>query len=210
MPKHAESTKPAARASGTETRYVTETARHGAGPPAHVLTISIPMDEAIDVAVFPVKMAGRVLSSNGGLPLYAGLGVLAAAQVIEWPVAALAGMGYAVLSRWGPLRPAAHTPPGADGKASGSETGRSNGSATASANRNTNAGPTRNTNASATRKTNASATRKTNAGATRKTNAGATRKTNAGATRKTNAGATRKTASATAGTSRKASGATAG
>ncbi len=153
MPKHAESTKTASRASGTETRYVTETARHGAGQPARVLTITIPMDEAIDVAVFPVKMAGRVLSSSGGLPLYAGLGVLAAAQVIEWPVAALAGVGYAVLRRWGPLRPAAHTPPGADGTASGSATGRPNASATGSANRNTNAGATRKTNAGATRKT---------------------------------------------------------
>ena len=153
MPKHAESTKTASRASGTETRYVTETARHGAGQPARVLTITIPMDEAIDVAVFPVKMAGRVLSSSGGLPLYAGLGVLAAAQVIEWPVAALAGVGYAVLRRWGPLRPAAHTPPGADGTASGSATGRPNASATGSANRNTNACATRKTNAGATRKT---------------------------------------------------------
>ncbi|HUK69450.1 MAG TPA: hypothetical protein VLW50_11990 [Streptosporangiaceae bacterium] len=129
MPKREESINTVTRAAKPEARDVPQTgqARDAAGPTAHMLTINIPMDEAIDVAAFPVKMAGRVLAAKGGLPLYAGLGVLAAAQVIEWPVAALAGVSYAVLRRWGPLRPAAVHPPETNGKASGKAAGRANG-----------------------------------------------------------------------------------
>jgi hypothetical protein len=77
----------------------------GAGPGGHALTVTIPLDRAIDVATFPVTAASRVLSAKGGLPVYLGLGVLAVADVIDLPLAAATGVGYAVLRRWGPLRP---------------------------------------------------------------------------------------------------------
>jgi len=81
-----------------------------AAPREHTLTVTVPLDRAIDVAKAPVTTAGRVLSSMGGLPVYVGLGVLAVAEIIEWPVAVAAGAGYAVLRRWGPLRPASTSP----------------------------------------------------------------------------------------------------
>ena len=108
MPKHNESANRAAqRTSRSAPPGADETGQAPGGPgfPAHVLTINIPLDEAIEMAEFPVRLTGRMLSSKGGIPLYAGLGILAAAQIIEWPVAAAAGVGYAVLRRWGPLRP---------------------------------------------------------------------------------------------------------
>jgi hypothetical protein len=39
-----------------------------------------------------------------GLPAYVGVGALAVAGVVEWPVAAAAGAGVAALRRWGPGR----------------------------------------------------------------------------------------------------------
>ena len=72
------------------------------------LTVTIPLDRAAELVAAPVSAAGRVLSSRGGLPVYVGLAVMAAADVIAWPVAAAAGLGYAVLRKWGP---ADHTHP---------------------------------------------------------------------------------------------------
>jgi hypothetical protein len=82
---------------------------HSAGPPAsrREVTITVPLDRAVDAVTMPVATASRVLSAAGGLPFYAGLGVLAAADVISWPVAVTAGAGYLALRKWGPLqRPA--------------------------------------------------------------------------------------------------------
>jgi len=64
--------------------------------------------KAINAAAAPVATARRVLPANGGLPLYAGLGALAVASVLEWPVAIGIGIGYAVLRSNGHLgqRPA--------------------------------------------------------------------------------------------------------
>jgi hypothetical protein len=55
-----------------------------------------------------VTTARRVLPAKGGLPLYTGLGALAVASVLEWPVAIGIGIGYAVLRSQGHLgeRPA--------------------------------------------------------------------------------------------------------
>lgn len=76
--------------------------------PGRSLTVNIPIERAIDVAKQPVTAARRALSgTRGGLPVYVGLGVLAVADVIDPPLAAATGIGYAVLRRWGPLRPAA-------------------------------------------------------------------------------------------------------
>lgn len=51
----------------------------------------------LDAAMAPVAVARRVLPAKKGLPLYLGLGVLGAAEVLEWPVAIGIGVGYAVL-----------------------------------------------------------------------------------------------------------------
>ena len=67
------------------------------------LTVTIPLDQVAVVVSETLRGAGRALSSRGGLPVYAGLGVLAAADVIAWPAAVTAGLGYAVLRWWGPF-----------------------------------------------------------------------------------------------------------
>ncbi|MGV9252382.1 hypothetical protein [Streptomyces sp. NPDC003697] len=70
-------------------------------------TITIPLDDVAHAAqkiiTLPVAAAQRVLPAKGGLPLYAGLGALALAGALEWPVAAGIGIGYAVLRRSGAL-----------------------------------------------------------------------------------------------------------
>ncbi|MEU2392605.1 hypothetical protein [Streptomyces sp. NPDC007369] len=58
---------------------------------------------AANAAMVPVAFARQVLPAKKGLPLYLGLGVLAAADVLEWPVAIGIGLGYAVLRRDGGL-----------------------------------------------------------------------------------------------------------
>ncbi|MEV6112612.1 hypothetical protein AB0L59_08795 [Streptomyces sp. NPDC052109] len=72
-------------------------------------TITIPLDSVAHAAqkavAVPVAAAQRILPAKGGLPLYVGLGALALAGVLEWPVAAGIGIGYAVLRRGGALPP---------------------------------------------------------------------------------------------------------
>jgi hypothetical protein len=53
------------------------------------------LDRVTGVATAPVAAADRILPAMGGLPLYLGLAGLAAVGVLEWPVAAAAGLGYA-------------------------------------------------------------------------------------------------------------------
>ncbi|NXY95430.1 hypothetical protein HYE82_13740 [Streptomyces sp. BR123] len=70
---------------------------------------------AANAAMLPVAVARQVLPAKKGLPLYLGLGVLAAADVLDWPVAIGIGLGYAVLRRDGGLigaPPTAAAPPG--------------------------------------------------------------------------------------------------
>lgn len=80
-------------------------------------TITIPLDNVAHAAqkavTLPITAAQRILPAKGGLPLYAGLGALALAGALEWPVAAGIGIGYAVLRRGGafsPPPPAPQTP----------------------------------------------------------------------------------------------------
>jgi hypothetical protein len=54
-------------------------------------------------AAAPVAAARRVLATKGGLPLYAGLGGLALAGIIDWPVALAAGTGYGLARFWASL-----------------------------------------------------------------------------------------------------------
>jgi hypothetical protein len=66
--------------------------------------VTIPADKifstATDIVMTPVDMARRVLPAKGGVPLYVGLGALAIVGLIEWPVAAAAGAGYALARLW--------------------------------------------------------------------------------------------------------------
>jgi hypothetical protein len=68
----------------------------------HELTVTIPLDRVTDMVVVPVMTIGRALNSRGGLPVYVGLGVMAVADVMSWPVAAATGLSYALLRRWRP------------------------------------------------------------------------------------------------------------
>jgi hypothetical protein len=58
-------------------------------------------DQIAGYVLLPVSVARRVLPDRE-LPVYLGVGALAAVGVLEWPVAAAAGLGYAALKRWGP------------------------------------------------------------------------------------------------------------
>jgi len=62
-----------------------------------------PAAPVLSTAVAPVAAARRVLAIKGGLPLYAGLGGLALAGVIDWPVAVAAGTGYGLARFWASL-----------------------------------------------------------------------------------------------------------
>jgi hypothetical protein len=68
-----------------------------ASPAAPVLST------AAAAAAAPVAAARRVLAAKGGLPLYAGLGGLALAGIIDWPVALAAGTGYGLARFWARL-----------------------------------------------------------------------------------------------------------
>ena len=90
-------------------------------PQQRTVTFTMPSlgkvgSEAKNAAMLPVSVARHVLPAKKGLPLYMGLGVLAAADVLAWPVAAGIGLGYAVLRHDGGVlsEPAgsAGTPPG--------------------------------------------------------------------------------------------------
>ncbi|MBV9857691.1 MAG: hypothetical protein JOY82_24735, partial [Streptosporangiaceae bacterium] len=54
------------------------------------------LSTAADAMRVPVDIARQVLPGRGGLPVYAGLGALAVIGLIDWPVAAAAGAGYAL------------------------------------------------------------------------------------------------------------------
>ncbi|WP_190814200.1 hypothetical protein [Saccharopolyspora pogona] len=58
-------------------------------------------DQIAAAVLLPVDVARRVLPENG-LPVYLGIGALVLVDLIEWPVAVAAGLGYYVLKRWRP------------------------------------------------------------------------------------------------------------
>jgi hypothetical protein len=82
-------------------------------PVPGAITLSFPMDQVVTaataVARLPLDAARKMAPSrvNGmkGVPVYLGIGGLAVVGVVEWPLAAAAGAGYAALRRWGPLKP---------------------------------------------------------------------------------------------------------
>ncbi|MES4905565.1 MULTISPECIES: hypothetical protein [unclassified Streptomyces] len=85
-------------------------ARPEAGDGKRSVTVTVPTMRSMagglmDAALLPVAVARRWLPAKGGLPLYVGLGILGAADAIEWPVAVGIGVGYAVLRRGGVMAP---------------------------------------------------------------------------------------------------------
>ncbi|WP_344327582.1 hypothetical protein [Streptomyces macrosporus] len=108
----AQATKPAGTPGAEPQQERAE--EHPNGRHGHDLTITIPVDRTASAAAkavkLPITAAQRVLPAKGGLPLYAGLGALGLAGVLEWPVAAGIGIGYAVLRRGGALPSSPTTP----------------------------------------------------------------------------------------------------
>jgi hypothetical protein len=75
------------------------------------ISVTIPLDAGVvDVAVkavtLPVTAAKKVAQNKNGIPAYVAVGGLAVIGAVEWPVAAVGGLGLAALRRWGPLKPA--------------------------------------------------------------------------------------------------------
>jgi hypothetical protein len=80
------------------------------------MTVTIPGDKifstAADIVMTPVTVARQILPAKGGVPLYAGLGALAVVGIIDWPVAAAAGAGYALARYWTRQEPETAPPAG--------------------------------------------------------------------------------------------------
>jgi hypothetical protein len=99
-----------AKKADTKPPEGTETKREGGE--RYSITITVPPPDrlasgAMNAALLPVALARRILPAKHGLPLYAGLGLLGATDVIEWPVVVGIGVGYAVLRGSGVLAPPA-------------------------------------------------------------------------------------------------------
>jgi hypothetical protein len=100
------------KSSRTSKAKKPEKTRPSEGRERYSITITVPSPDrlatgAMNAALLPVAVARRVLPAKHGLPLYAGLGLLGAADVIDWPVAVGIGLGYAVLRGSGLLPPPA-------------------------------------------------------------------------------------------------------
>lgn len=119
--KHSKTTKSTARSgaakdtaarSGVRAKAGAQT-RPAAAPRPSGYTVTIPVDQMVGAATTVVKAplvaARQIAPVAKGLPVYLGLGGLAAIGVMEWPVAAAAGVGFAAMRRWGPLRDAPHS-----------------------------------------------------------------------------------------------------
>ncbi|GGT45999.1 hypothetical protein [Streptomyces purpureus] len=68
------------------------------------ITVTVPSFDrvasgAVNAAMLPVALARQVLPAKRGVPVYVGLGVLGAADVLEWPVAIGFGVCYAMFRR---------------------------------------------------------------------------------------------------------------
>lgn len=101
---------PEAPAKTAKTAKTTKAATPAKSDGQRQITVTVPtagrvVSGAANAALLPVAVARQVLPAKGGLPLYLGLGVLGAVDVLEWPVAIGIGVGYAVLRRGGALTP---------------------------------------------------------------------------------------------------------
>ncbi|MBV9445703.1 MAG: hypothetical protein JO345_07390 [Streptosporangiaceae bacterium] len=97
-------------------RSAAESAKSAARDPSQEFTIRVPVGKiastAVEGARVPIEVARQVLP-KGGLPMYAGIGALAVIGMIDWPVAAAAGAGYAFarLTRGASQQSRPQTPP---------------------------------------------------------------------------------------------------
>ncbi|MEU1799968.1 hypothetical protein [Streptomyces sp. NPDC019937] len=96
--------------SAATTSKTTETRKTGRNPARNgdrTITFTVPRAAmaTANAAAMPIRAARRVLPAKGGLPLYAGLGAMGIAGVLDWPIAVGVGLGYAVLR---------NPPPGSD------------------------------------------------------------------------------------------------
>jgi hypothetical protein len=74
----------------------------------------VPQELTIRVPIGKIASTARQVLPKDGLPKYAGIGALAVIGLIDWPVAAAAGAGYALArltSRPGPQPPSAPQSP---------------------------------------------------------------------------------------------------
>jgi len=103
--------QPSAASASAETAPPSGTPGPAASPPhtsaaeePRGITMTIPADRifsaAAGIVTTPIAVARQVLPAKGGMPLYAGLGALAVVGIIDWPVAAAAGAGYALARYW--------------------------------------------------------------------------------------------------------------
>jgi hypothetical protein len=110
--------KPDAAATPAGTRAAATKPSSAGG---YTVTVTLPVEQVVAAANtmvrVPVNVARRVIPTGGGMPVYLGLGGLAVVGAVEWPLAAAAGLGFAALRRWGPLRPAPAKADTADDKA---------------------------------------------------------------------------------------------
>ncbi|MEU5105763.1 hypothetical protein AB0H07_26375 [Streptomyces sp. NPDC021354] len=108
--KTAPAAKTTAAAKGTKAVAKAGKVTKAAADGQRSITITVPSAGRVagglaDAALLPVAVARRWLPAKGGLPLYVGLGLLGAADALEWPVAVGIGIGYAVLRRGGAMAP---------------------------------------------------------------------------------------------------------
>ncbi|MWA08477.1 hypothetical protein [Streptomyces sp. BA2] len=104
------STKPATKtAAKSKSSAGKATARTRSSGSQDEYTLSIPVERmargVVDATSTPLAAARRALPSRDGLPVYLGLGGLAAIGAVGGPTAAAIGVGYAALRQWGPTRP---------------------------------------------------------------------------------------------------------
>jgi hypothetical protein len=94
---------------GTTTRPALNSATApGAGPGAEPAGPDR-LEQAATALTLPWTVARQLLPDNP-VPVALGAGALAVAGIIEWPVAAAIGLGYAALRRWRAPRPAGGGP----------------------------------------------------------------------------------------------------
>jgi hypothetical protein len=76
-----------------------DTAATGTTAPAGTTEHKDPLTEAATALALPFTLTRQLLPDNP-VPVALGVGALAVAGVIEWPVAAALGLGYLALRRW--------------------------------------------------------------------------------------------------------------
>jgi hypothetical protein len=98
--ENAEKTEQARDAKKAESAKKTERAKHD----DRAEGLEELRTTALAAAKLPIVAGREAVRTAHGLPAYVGVGALAVAGVVEWPLAAAAGAGVAVLRRWGPGR----------------------------------------------------------------------------------------------------------